>query len=61
MFLLIYSSQNISIHAPREGSDVGKTMPRIDTLISIHAPREGSDGLLSAKNYETENFNPRSP
>ena len=43
MFLLIYSSQNISIHAPREGSDVGKTMPRIDTLISIHAPREGSD------------------
>ena len=34
----------ISIHAPREGSDVGSfTVKVIVILISIHAPREGSD------------------
>ena len=36
----------ISIHAPREGSDVPQlTAPSGGWKISIHAPREGSDGL----------------
>ena len=34
---------NISIHAPREGSDKETSMRLIDANISIHAPREGSD------------------
>ena len=34
----------ISIHAPREGSDEGLRKPlRPFFYISIHAPREGSD------------------
>ena len=34
----------ISIHAPREGSDVVFVSQALaDILISIHAPREGSD------------------
>ena len=34
----------ISIHAPREGSDVEDTGYKLPSLvISIHAPREGSD------------------
>ena len=33
----------ISIHAPREGSDVDEVKGDADRAISIHAPREGSD------------------
>ena len=42
--LYVEPFHNISIHAPREGSDAGKP-PDCDStiLISIHAPREGSD------------------
>ena len=37
----------ISIHAPREGSDIsGGLMLYYKHKISIHAPREGSDGLV---------------
>ena len=37
---------NISIHAPREGSDlVRKRGVSSPALISIHAPREGSDSV----------------
>ena len=52
----------ISIHAPREGSDLWNTIGYGATfLISIHAPREGSDaGAVSAK-IVIGNFNPRSP
>ena len=40
----------ISIHAPREGSDDGSTPRRfIADTISIHAPREGSDGFHTNK------------
>ena len=35
--------QHISIHAPREGSDVSARIVAPLTDISIHAPREGSD------------------
>ena len=37
----------ISIHAPREGSDLGKVRIGQESIgISIHAPREGSDELV---------------
>ena len=35
----------ISIHAPREGSDRRHRLQGDGSFISIHAPREGSDGL----------------
>ena len=35
--------EDISIHAPREGSDFGYIQPQDSGFISIHAPREGSD------------------
>ena len=54
-------ANNISIHAPRAGSD-GQDGEYIDvTDISIHAPRAGSDkrdALIKRKDYD---FNPRSP
>ena len=34
---------DISIHAPREGSDDDKSTEDRPIKISIHAPREGSD------------------
>ena len=41
---------NISIHAPREGSDPGASNAKtIYIKISIHAPREGSDNTHSEK------------
>ena len=53
----------ISIHAPREGSDL--CIIRNSTYIkaiSIHAPREGSDcKAVSAYGGCGMNFNPRSP
>ena len=33
----------ISIHAPREGSDIMQITQPEEMTISIHAPREGSD------------------
>ena len=33
----------ISIHAAREGGDIGKLEKRLTTVISIHAAREGGD------------------
>ena len=37
-------SEEISIHAPREGSDYSNQLMDMDAIgISIHAPREGSD------------------
>ena len=40
------SALDISIHAPREGSDLRHPDELVQPdSISIHAPREGSDGL----------------
>ena len=39
----------ISIHAPREGSDLQVDELTAGVDISIHAPREGSDGAMSKK------------
>ena len=41
----LLSKLNISIHAPRTGSDLQHCPSRIDSPISIHAPRTGSDGF----------------
>ena len=40
-----YLGVTISIHAPREGSDLDGRCRPVGLLISIHAPREGSDGI----------------
>ncbi len=38
-------AQDVSIHAPREGSDDPCAPVAPGHAVSIHAPREGSDGL----------------
>ena len=57
-----YFDIDISIHAPRVGSDnETANMPPI-TGISIHAPRVGSDFFSSRYNSSNSSyFNPRSP
>ena len=53
---------NISIHAPREGSDLYQQRPSSKHYISIHAPREGSDSRVGLRSWTLRsNFNPRSP
>ena len=43
-------TKKISIHAPREGSDVdGDELALVQDVISIHAPREGSDAGRSRR------------
>ena len=52
----------ISIHAPREGSDLQLPCRNFRIhQISIHAPREGSDAHSFFSGPESNNFNPRSP
>ena len=52
----------ISIHAPREGSDlIQRVMLPILKVISIHAPREGSDGWSAPTQTPHPHFYPRSP
>ena len=51
----------ISIHAPREGSDVGLVQILGFRQISIHAPREGSDYGGLTNSAKGDNFYPRSP
>ena len=46
----------ISIHAPREGSDVFLSQALVDILISIHAPREGSDAWWTASARKKQKF-----
>ncbi len=52
---------DISIHAPREGSDLSADNPLCIAWISIHAPREGSDEWDDYMAKAAEDFNPRSP
>ena len=51
----------ISIHAPREGSDENRFYLFGGKDISIHAPREGSDSTGSDLKGLILYFNPRSP
>ena len=54
--------REISIHAPREGSDEARGLFRRMFEISIHAPREGSDrGTVWRYLTKLKDFNPRSP
>ena len=43
---LLDGAEAISIHAPREGSDLPRPHSHPLGDISIHAPREGSDGFM---------------
>ena len=63
---LIYDTDDavwteISIHAPREGSDVQSIRRVLLRGISIHAPREGSDLSETLSLLGIHHFNPRSP
>ena len=51
----------ISIHAPREGCDLGVLIDRETIGISIHAPREGCDNCTYILDFLTWYFNPRTP
>ena len=58
---LYQHKENISIHAPREGSDNWRYRKMKIEIISIHAPREGSDWAFKIWNHGQQYFNPRSP
>ena len=53
--------REISIHAPREGSDGNRRQSSPTLKISIHAPREGSDYGHSTGQNTYRYFYPRSP
>ena len=55
------AGEEISIHAPRVGRDVGLSRPTIALYISIHAPRVGRDPYNRAARKPRRNFNPRAP
>ena len=59
---LLRETVQISIHAPRVGSDfTWRYQIHIGRQISIHAPRVGSDVSSSTHHHAQNNFNPRSP
>ena len=56
------NDKDISIHAPRTGSDVFRSSHlSMANNISIHAPRTGSDCASARTRYRANYFNPRSP
>ena len=55
------ATQDISIHAPRTGSDGSTINRQTPEVISIHAPRTGSDRGRAWLVARAKNFNPRSP
>ena len=52
---------DISIHAPRVGSDGCRKRGTVLQRISIHAPRVGSDEYRPGRCAHSQYFNPRSP
>ena len=52
---------DISIHAPRTGSDPWWEEATVSKMISIHAPRTGSDADFRRDLWGNQHFNPRSP
>ena len=58
---LLRRAHQISIHAPRVGSDLIWLLSSSDREISIHAPRVGSDFCRREKSRQNYHFNPRSP
>ena len=57
----LYRYRQISIHAPREGSDWQRMKIERRQHISIHAPREGSDRPTAGRTSRATYFYPRSP
>ena len=41
----------VSIHAPREGCDGDRHLPRASFVVSIHAPREGCDSCTDVRMF----------
>ena len=58
---LLWCQRQISIHAPRVGSDDNLPAKMKKAKISIHAPRVGSDVFSAHRAYADLYFNPRSP
>ena len=54
-------TNEISIHAPREGGDSDNISADASLYISIHAPREGGDRTGRLHEYLDAHFNPRPP
>ena len=54
--LLSINPNQISIHAPRTGSDVISYTPSVPAIISIHAPRTGSDVVILELSSSTTPF-----
>ncbi len=52
---------NVSIHAPREGSDILDRCFPPASAVSIHAPREGSDEQLADLTPEMKEFQSTPP
>ena len=52
---------NISIHAPRAGSDTSSKPGRKGKLISIHAPRAGSDDTFGVYGHEVDGISIHAP
>ena len=59
--IAVLTALDISIHAPRVGSDIAAMALLQGQCISIHAPRVGSDAIASAIALAANYFNPRSP
>ena len=58
----LINRRDISIHAPRVGSDIVDANGRVKSgYISIHAPRVGSDHQPGKLPVTAADFNPRSP
>ena len=51
----------VSIHAPREGCDGDRHLPRASFVVSIHAPREGCDRRRLTSGLVSLSFNSRTP
>ena len=58
---LLFGHELISIHAPREGSDICRCCAASWFPISIHAPREGSDFKRDYSNTTTINISIHAP
>ena len=61
MSLHVAKTNDISIHAAREGGDLERKIVLDAARISIHAAREGGDGFATVPTASGSDFNPRRP
>ena len=59
--LSLHGKTIISIHAPREGSDIQLRIVAHERHISIHAPREGSDGIPTRRSCRQSSISIHAP